>query len=260
MNKNISAILTIAHRDFIKLLRDRTRLIFSLVFPFIFIAVLGGSIQSNLGNELGYNFLTFVLVGVIGQTLFQSTASGIISLVADRENDFSQEIFVSPVSRYAIIFGKLLGETLVSFVGVLGVLVLGIIMQVPLDWARLVALLPFSFIVALFGGAFGLLVMANLGNQRAANQVFPFVIFPQFFLAGVFNPIKELPPVLLVLSRISPMTYAVDLFRAIYYAGTSAFEDAVVFDVLTNLVVIFVMFLLFFSVGTILFVRSERNR
>jgi len=258
--KEINAILTIAHRDLVKLFRDRTRLIFSLIFPFIFIGVLGSSLQSNLSGELGYNFLTFVFVGVLAQTLFQSTASGIISLVEDRENDFSQEIFISPVSRYSIIFGKILGETLVAFAGVVGILVLGVVLQVPLDWARLLTLLPFGLIVALFGGAFGILVMANLGGQRTANQVFPFIIFPQFFLAGVFNPIQNLPPVLLFLSRISPMTYAVDLFRSVYYTGTAAFDKTVIFGTLVNMAAIFVMFLLFFSIGTILFVRSERNR
>ncbi len=48
----------------------------------------------------------------------------------------------------------------------------------------------------MFGGAFGLLVLSNLGSQRAANQIFPFVMLPQFFLAGVFNPINNLPPLL----------------------------------------------------------------
>jgi hypothetical protein len=41
-----------------------------------------------------------------------STAQGVISLIEDRENDFSQEIFVSPISRYAIVFGKILLDIL----------------------------------------------------------------------------------------------------------------------------------------------------
>ena len=256
----INAILTIASRDFLKLMRDRIRLIFSLVFPFIFVGILGSSLQANLSSDFGYNYLTFVFIGVIAQTLFQSTASGIISLVEDRENDFSQEIFVSPVSRYSIIFGKILGETLVEFAQIVGILALAIILQIPIVWIQLLQLIPFAFIVAFFGGAFGVLVMANLGSQRAANQVFPFIIFPQFFLAGVFNPIQNLPPFLLVLSRISPMTYAVDLFRAVYYSGTEVFDKVVLFDVWINLAVIFVMFLLFFAIGTMLFVKGERSR
>ncbi len=258
MIKEINAILTIATRDFVKLLRDRTRLVFSLIFPFIFVGVLGSSLQSNV--HAGYNLLTFIFIGTLAQTLFQSTASGIISLVEDRENDFSQEIFISPISRYSIVFGKILGETLVAFAQIVGVLALGLILQVPLDWGQLVNLLPFAFIVAFFGGAFGVLVMANLSGQRAANQIFPLIMFPQFFLAGVFNPIKNLPPLLEFLSRISPMTYAVDLFRSVYYSGDIAYKQTVLFGTLNNLVVIFIMFLLFFTVGTIIFVKNERNK
>jgi len=90
--KTLNAILTIAMRDLTKLLRDRTRIFASLIFPGIFIGVLGTSLQANLGSNLGYNFLEFVFIGVLAQTLFQSTAGGIISLVEDRQNNFAQEM------------------------------------------------------------------------------------------------------------------------------------------------------------------------
>ena len=124
---NLNAIITIAYRDFTKLLRDRGRMVATFIFPFIFIGVLGNSLQSNLGDKAGYNFLLFTFIGVIGQTLFQSTASGVISLIMDRENDFSQELFVSPVSRYAIILGKIVGESVVSFFQVVGITIFGFI-------------------------------------------------------------------------------------------------------------------------------------
>ena len=44
-------------------------------------------------------------------------------------------------------------------------------------------------------------------------------MLPQIFLSGVFTPIGNLPMVLDILSRMSPMRYAVDLARGIYYAG-----------------------------------------
>src|SRR3989344_6578730 len=114
MNRELNAIVAIAARDITKLLRDRMRLVFSLLFPLIFIGILGASLQANLGTNLGYNLLTFTFIGVIAQTLFQSTASGLISLVTDRDSDFAQELFVAPISRYTILTGKILGESLVS--------------------------------------------------------------------------------------------------------------------------------------------------
>lgn len=256
----VSAVLIIAHRDFIKLLRDRTRLIADFAFPLIFIGILGSSLQAGFGSPGALNLLTFVFTGVLAQTIWQSSALGVISMVADREQDFSQEIFVSPISRYSIIFGKILGESLVALPQAVAIIAFGLVLGVPLSLGVLLALVPIILIVAVFGAAFGVLILSRLPNQRAANQIFPFVMLPQFFLAGIFAPIDKLPWFLDILSRLSPMRYAVDLLRDIYYAIE---PDAVRVPILSapaNLAIIGGMFAAFIVVGTALFVRSERNR
>jgi ABC-2 type transport system permease protein len=256
----INAIFTIALRDITKLLRDRTRIMASFIFPIIFIGVLGTSLQQNLGKGLGYNFLTFVFIGVLAQTLFQSTAAGIISLVEDRQNDFSQEMFVAPISRYAILLGKILGETLVSVVQIFGVLIFAFVIRIPLDIGSLLRLIPVIFCISFFGGAFGVMVMANLSDQKSASQIFPFLLFPQFFLAGVFNPIINLPLPILIASRIAPMTYAVDLLRSIYYLGKPEYSKVVLFNPVIDFAVVLGVGLVFLSIGTYFFVKNERNR
>lgn len=258
--KQFNAVLTLAYRDVMKFLRDRSRIFATFIFPIIFIGVLGGSLQANIGKALGYNFLLFTFIGVLGQTLFQSTASGVISLIEDRENDFSQEIFISPISRYTIIFGKILGESLVAMLQVIGIIAFGFLIQLPLSIPELLSLLPAMLIVCFLGGAFGILVLSNLNSQRSANQIFPFLILPQFFLAGVFSPIKELPIYLLVLSRIAPMTYAVDFIRSLYYAGTPEYSKVVLFNPAIDIAVIAGMFVVFIVTGTLIFVKNERNR
>lgn len=256
----LNTILTIAYRDFVKFLRDRGRVIATFIFPFLFIGVLGGSLQSNLGESAGYNFLTFVFIGVLAQTLFQSTAAGIISLIEDRKNDFSQEMFVSPVSRYTIIFGKIVGETTVSLAQAVGILVFGLIIGIPFGWLDLLRLFPIGLIAALFGGAFGVMVLANLSSERSANQIFPFLIFPQFFLAGVFNPIRHLPLALDIASHLAPMRYAVDLMRGIFYYGKPEYDKVVIYSPVKNLTIIGIVFAVFLIIGTIRFTRSEKNR
>ncbi len=258
--QEFNVILTIAYRDLLKFLRDRQRIVFSLIFPFIFIAALGGSLNANLEKDVGYNFLTFIFVGILAQSLFQSTASGVISLIEDRENDFSQEIFVSPISRYSIIAGKIFGESMVAMAQIVAIFVIGIIIRVPFNPVKLLLLVPFGLIVCLLGGAFGILILANLSSQRSANQIFPFIMFPQFFLAGVFSPIKNLPFYLLFLSRISPMTYAVDLLRSIYYSGMPEYSKIVIYNYWYDLILIILMIAVFMSIGTYLFIKNERNR
>ncbi len=256
----INAILAISFRDLMKLLRDVPRMVTTFIFPLLFIGILGGSLQAKFGAQSGYNFLTFVFTGVLAQTLFQSTAQGVISLIEDRENDFSQEIFVSPISRYSIIFGKILGESLVAIPQGVAIVLFGLILGVPLSPAQLLALVVIGLVVCLLGGAFGVLMLSSLNSQRTANQVFPFIIFPQFFTAGVFAPVKQLPLYLEILSRISPLRYAVDLLREGFYAGKTDYGAVTLDNPTLNIAAIAGMFVLFMVIGTALFVRNEKNR
>lgn len=260
LRREINAIFAIAQRDVFKFLRDRSRIIATFIFPFVFVAILGGSLQANIAKNVGFNFLLFTFTGVLAQTLFQSTASGIISLIEDRETDFSREIFVSPISRYTIIIGKIIGESLVALCQAAGIIVFGMVIGVPLGLNVFLALLPVALVCCLLGGAFGVLVMSNLHSQRAANQVFPFIILPQYFLSGVFSPINDLPVWLDVLTKIAPMRYAVDFARGLFYAGSPEYEKVVLLDPLINLLIIAAMTVIFILVGTILFVNNEKNR
>lgn len=255
-----NGITVIAYRDLLKFLRDPVRLVATFVFPLIFIGVLGGSFQASLGEQVGYNFLTFTFTGVLAQTLFQSSAMGLISLIEDRENDFSQEIFVAPISRYSIIIGKVFGESFVSMTQGLGILIFAAIIGIHISLLQAIMLVPVALIVCFFGGAFGVIIMANLNTQRAANQVFPFIMLPQLFLAGVFTPVDNLPWFLDFLSRISPMRYAVDFLRGIFYQSSADYSAVVIDSATINLLIITVLFGLFLMIGTFLFVRKERNR
>ncbi len=256
----LSGIAVMAYRDLIKFLRDPVRMVSTFIFPLLFIVILGGSLQAGLGASVGYNFLVVTFTGVFAQTLWQSTALGVISLIEDRENDFSQEIFVSPISRYSIIFGKILGESLVALPQGLAIIIFGVIFGVPLNWSLLAGLIPVALVTCLFGGSFGVLVLSNLRSQRAANQIFPFIMLLQLFLSGVFAPTKNLPFYLDILSRISPLRYAVDFARGIFYAGSPEYDKVVLQSPATNFAIIAVMFVVFLVVGTFLFVRGERNR
>jgi ABC-2 type transport system permease protein len=236
-------------------------LIATLILPVFFIGLFGEGLQATLGSRLEYNYLTFVFLGVFAQTLFQSTALGIVSLIEDRENDFTQEMFISPISRYALVFGKILGESIVALAQAAVLVAFGALVGVPVNWVALPGLLLVALATCLLGGTFGLILLAMMGSQRAANQILPFLIIPQLVLAGIFNPLKGLPAYLDIASRIAPLRYAVDLTRAVYYVGQPAtYKQVVLVSPGVNLLIMATMFIVFLIAGTILFVRSERNK
>lgn len=261
INITWNAILTIAGRDVMRFLRDPMRLLFTFIFPIIMVGGLSGPLQSNFGKAAGYNLMTFSITGLLAMLLFQSSMSGLVSLLEDRLSDFSQEMFIAPISRYAIVFGKILGEALVALVQGVVLIILGLlIFNVRLSPLSLLLIFPVSLIVCLFGGAFGVLLISLFSSQRTANMIMPFILFPQFFLSGVFLPVRNLPWYLDILSKIMPMRYVVDLTRGICYLGRPEYKQIVMLNPLINLTVTAGLFVIFLVCGTIIFVRSEHNR
>lgn len=255
---DLHAFVAIAYRDLLKFLRDRPRIFGTLVFPLIFIVILGGAFKAMV--DLGYDFQVYVFTGILAQTVWQSSALGLVSLIEDRENDFSQTIFVAPIRRTTIALGKIFGESLVSMAQGIAILFFGLLIGIPMSVDQVLRTLPLVAVASLAGGAVGLVFMANLKSQRAANQIFPFFILPQFFLAGVLNPINELPPYLDIASRLMPLRYVVDGLRGAFYAGMPEYDLTVQASPSTNLLINAVIFGLCLAVGTTLFVRRERNR
>ena len=254
------ALATIAQRDLTKLLRDRPRLAVNLAFPILLIAGLGNLLQPTVGRVTGLDAVTVAFTGVLAATLFQSTAAGMISIVEDRENDFSRELFVAPVSRLTLVAGKLAGESLVACCQGAGVVAFAVVFGIPVTAGRLAAVVLPGLACCLLGGAFGLVTIAALPRQRSAMQVFQFLIIPQYVVGGVLVPLHGLPTSVGVLARLMPLSYGVDLTRSAFYGGTAEYRQAVTGSPLLDLAVMLGLFLAFLAAGTALFVYRERNR
>jgi ABC-2 type transport system permease protein len=194
LRRELSGLLAIAQRDVIKLLRDRPRLAVNLAFPVLLIGGLGAILQPTVGRVTGVSAVTLAFTGVLAASLFQSAAAGMISIVEDRENDFSRELFVAPVSRLTLVGGKIAGETLVALCQGAGIVVFAVVFGVAISPSQLALLLGPGLACCLLGGAFGLATIAVLPNQRSAMQIFQFLIIPQYVLGGVLVPLRAVRP------------------------------------------------------------------
>jgi ABC-2 type transport system permease protein len=258
--RTVSAIAAIAGRDVVKLLRDRPRLAVNLAFPILLVVGLGNVLRATVGPSTGLDAVPLAFSGVFAATLFQSTAAGMISIVEDRETDFARELFVAPVSRWSLMAGKIAGETLVALAQGAGLVAVALLIGVRLDAAQVARLLPVALACCLLGGAFGLATIGVLPNQRGAMQVFQFLIIPQYVLAGVLVPVRDLPGYLDWIARAMPLRYAVDLGRAAYYAGTPGRGTAVIGDPVVDAMTVGGLFAILLAAGASLFDYRERIR
>jgi ABC-2 type transport system permease protein len=256
----LSAVGIIAQRDVIKLIRDRPRLAVNLAFPVLLIAGLGGLLQATVGRVTGLSTITLSFTGVLAASLFQSAAAGMISIVEDRENDFSRELFIAPVSRLALLAGKISGESAVALVQ--GVLITGfaLLFGVRMAGWQLLGLAGTGLASCALGAAFGLATIAALPSQRSAMQIFQFLIIPQYVLGGVLVPLTHAPRLLADVAWLMPMRYCVELTRAVFYAGRSGYQQVVTVGPAADLIVIGALTALLLTAGARLFSYRERVR
>jgi ABC-2 type transport system permease protein len=258
--RETNAVVTVAARDITLTVKSPGMLAMSLVMPLLMMGLIGGNLMQNMAGGLGFDFGQFMLVGMLINMMFMMTTMGMSSLVDDSDGDYSAELLVSPVSRYAIVVGKIIGSSFMAIVSCLGVLAVGLAMGLTLAPWHLLALLALAPLMCLSGGALAMIVMGVIKNNKTANMAVMLLTMPQMFLSGVIIPIGHSSGLLWLLSRLMPMTYCVDLGRAVVYAGSPEYGSVVLFRPVVNLVCVVGITVVCLVAGTVLYARSEKNR
>ena len=217
-HSEVRAVKTILHRELIRFLGDRTRMIMALVQPLLFLFVLGAGLESlSAASTDGVDFKTFIFPGVLGMAVMFVAIFSAASLVWDRELGFLREMLVAPVSRSSIIIGKCLGGAIIaSSQGVLLLALAGLV-GVPYDPVLILGLLGLMLLLAFTLTAFGVLVAVRSKQAQTFSSVMQLLVIPLFFVSGAFFPVSGLPTWLGVLNRIDPLTYALDPMRRLVF-------------------------------------------
>ncbi|AOT69512.1 ABC transporter permease [Geosporobacter ferrireducens] len=260
IGREINAIITIALRDITLSVRSPGTIIMSLAMPLVMMGMLGGSLLQNMAGGLGFDYSKYMMVGMMVNMLFMVTTTGMVSLVEDRTTDFTQEMLISPISRYAIVIGKIFGSSFSAIVSMAGTLIVGIIMGITLSPGQLLMILLLSPLMCLSGGALAMIIIGLVKSNKTANIAVMLITMPQMFLSGALIPINNSSGILYVLSHAMPMTYCLDLVRAVVYAGTAEYGSVVLFNPVVNFIAIATLTVICLIIGTFLFTRSEKSR
>jgi ABC-2 type transport system permease protein len=185
---------------------------------------------------------------------------GMASLVEDHQTDFTQEMLVSPISRYSIVIGKIFGSFFSAIITMIGTLIIGFIMGNTLSIVQMLLILALSPLMCLSAGALAMIIIGLVKNPKTANFAVTLIVMPQMFLSGAIIPISHSTGILYILSRLMPMTYCLDLARAVVYRGTAEYSSVVLFNPIINFAAIIILTIIFLVVGTFFFAQSEKNR
>jgi ABC-2 type transport system permease protein len=90
--------------------------------------------------------------------------------------------------------------------------------HVPYSPVLMLTLVAELLLLAFTLTAFGLMAAARIRSMQSFMAVVQMFLLPMFFLSGALYPLSNLPTWLRVLTRIDPLTYAVDPMRRAVFA------------------------------------------
>jgi ABC-2 type transport system permease protein len=216
---DLRAVRIVCHRELLRWVKDRRRVLAGLVQPLLWLFVLGTGLSRVVAPGSGdVDFRTFLFPGVLATSvMFTAVFSG-VSVVWDREFGFLREMLVAPIRRTSILAGKCLGGAIVSTGQAVVILALAGMAGVPYSPVLMLQLLALLFLASMAITAFGLLLGARVANVQSVMPVIQTVITPMMFLSGALYPTSGLPAWLAVATKVNPVTYAVLPMRDVVFS------------------------------------------
>src|SRR5215831_16778795 len=107
----MSPALSLCHRELVRFLRQRHRIVGALATPIVFWLLIGAGMNKSFRSDApgGENYLHYFFPGTILMILLFTAIFSTISVIEDRREGFLQGVLVAPVSRMSIVMGKLCG-------------------------------------------------------------------------------------------------------------------------------------------------------
>ena len=229
----METIIALWQRDMILFFRDKSRIFSTFAMPVFILYILGGGIGSAMSKlsqgadgllgEITYS--QYIYPGTIAVTILVVALYSALSIIEDKEHGYLKEVLVSPVKKVHIVIGKILGNTTVSFLQGIMLLVFLPLLNIKIDLAYIPLMLAGIFLVSFTLSSLGILVACHVSSVSGYQAIEQFMMYPMLFLSGALYPTDSLPGYMGFLIRINPVTYAVDIFKKLIF-GTSLSEQA----------------------------------
>ena len=199
------AAWTLCRRDLVRFFRQRSRVVGVLATPLIFWGLIGS----------GFNYMQYLYPGTLVQILLFTSIFSTISIIQDRQQGFLQGVLVAPVSRAAIVLGKVLGGTAIALTQGALFLILAPLVRInpgPLGWLEAIGVMA---IVSFGLTALGVMLAWRFDSVQGFHSVMNLLLMPMWLLSGaVFPPEKAIPWVRWAMI-FNPLTYGVAALRQV---------------------------------------------
>lgn len=164
----------------------------------------------------------FIIPGLFGVLLmsFPPILSA-LAVVREKERGSIQQVMVSPIKPHEFILGKLIPYGAIAFAEMVAVLLAAVFwFKIPFQ-GSVILFLGVSALYVLCAVAIGLLVSTVTRTQVTAILLtLVLTMWPAMLLSGFIYPVFSMPAPMRVYSALSPVSYFVEISRAIVLKGS----------------------------------------
>lgn len=215
---SLSRIRAITLRIIRQFLRDRRTLALMFLVPIVVMTV----IALSFPQEVGQGVLSYIAPAVLAvMALFFGFILTGVSFLRERSQGTLERLLASPVSRWDLALGYLLGFLLFAIIQSVIVLLFTIYALDIQYKGELWQIFVMQVIITVGAVNLGIFVSAYASNEFQVVQFIPLFILPQVFLSGVLWPVEQMAGYLQWLSDFMPLTYAIRGLRDIMLSGQS---------------------------------------
>lgn len=219
-NSGRASFLTVVRviwlREQLTFFRDRPRLISVFVMPLVVCLMLAEGLGDTLAVLPGnLDYRQFFYPGMVAFMVISQSVYAGVSIVVDRQVGFLREILVAPVSRTAVVIGKITGGSTVAFVMGIVMFAIAPLLGVDLSLEVVVKLIGLIALVAFLVTAVGVALGTWLRSVQGFQMITTVAVYPALFLSGIFFPLNNVPIWMDILGKFNPITYAVAPIREV---------------------------------------------
>ena len=215
-------------REFTRFRRQPQRVIGTVAQPLLFWAFLGSGFSSSFQapgqapGMQGVGYLEYLYPGIMLMMMLFASIFSSITVIEDRDQGFLQGVLVAPVSRLAIVLGKVLGGAFIALVQVLILTVAAPLMGIHLS-AGGFALLLLAYVLGSIGfAATGFLFAWRMESSAGFHAIMMVFLMPLWMLSGALFPLDGAPGWLYALMIVNPVSHALILMRDPFYMDAGA--------------------------------------
>ena len=219
-------ILSLWRREIVRFYRQKSRVVGVILSPLLFWLVIGSgfgsSFRSGGGNQ---HYLQYFYPGSLLMIVLFTSIFTMMSVIEDRDRGFLSSVLVAPVSRSAIVMGKVLGGTTLSAAQGLIFLVFAPAVGASFSVEGLAIAVVSVFLMAFSLTALGFALAWRMESAQAFHAIVNLFLIPLWILSGALFPVNGASGWIQWIMRFNPLTYGLDALRTALFPATAAMNQ-----------------------------------